>query len=93
MKEDRQAIDGIFTLVSLNLTDVRSYRLARAENQTVFWRRFLVTQSSGSRYEQGAKIPPTLGMLIAGWAEGLITEPQLAALANCYLKTVGKRSN
>lgn len=93
MNDDRQATGGASTTVSLNLNDVKSYRLARAESQTVFWGRFLVTQSSGSRYEQGARIPPTLGMLIAGWAAGLIAEPQLADLANSYLKTVGKRMN
>lgn len=91
MKNDRQAISGASAPVRLNLSDVKAYRLARAESQTVFWGRFLVTQSSGSRYEQGAKIPPTLGMLIAGWADDLISESQLAILSNSYLSAVGKR--
>lgn len=91
MSQDEKVIAATPARIPLDLRNVKAYRLARSESQTVFWQRFLVTQSSGSRYEQGAKISPTLGMLITGWAAGLITEGQLAVLAHSYRNNVGER--
>lgn len=35
------------------------------ENQTEFWARFGVTQSQGSRFEQGCWMPPPVAILLA----------------------------
>lgn len=48
----------------INLHDIQSYRTARGENQCQFWQRFGVTQSGGSRYENGRTIPPPVALLL-----------------------------
>jgi len=62
------------------LHDLKGYRLALGENQTVFWGRFGVTQSAGSRYETGRDIPIPLGVLVLANAEGLLSTVQLKKL-------------
>lgn len=44
--------------------DVRALRLAQKENQQVFWGRFGLGQSAGSRYECGRPIPPPVSLLL-----------------------------
>lgn len=46
------------------LKDLRAYRESLRENQSEFWGRFGVTQSGGSRYESGRRVPRPIGMLI-----------------------------
>ena len=51
------------------LNDLSAYRKATGLNQSDFWKRFGVTQSGGSRYESGRKMPrgiPTLLRLAFG---------------------------
>lgn len=60
------------------LNDVRAYRLSRSENQTTFWTRFGVTQSGGSRYESGRALPTPVAMLVAAFAQGLLSDEMLA---------------
>lgn len=62
------------------LEDLASYRKSRGENQSVFWSRFGVTQSGGSRYESGRSVPAPVALLILAFYDGLIDEAALARL-------------
>ena len=42
----------------------KSTRIAIHENQTTFWGRIGVTQSRGSRYENGDKLPEPVQLLL-----------------------------
>lgn len=62
-------VDGPPTpaLVSMTARDkrlMRDLRYAMRENQTQFWHRFGVGQSSGSRFERGMPMPLPLLLLI-----------------------------
>jgi predicted transcriptional regulator len=48
-------------------------------NQTVFWQRYGVTQSAGSRYESGRSIPKPLRLLVRLHLNGVITDADLTA--------------
>lgn len=62
------------------LNDPQSFRRNLLENQFVFWSRFGVTQSGGSRYESGRDIPGPLRLLLTAYDAGLIDDKSLAAL-------------
>lgn len=47
--------------------------------QSEYWRRFGATQSGGSRYENGRRIPTSVGALIWLLETGRISEKDLAA--------------
>ncbi|PPC95406.1 MAG: hypothetical protein CTY33_00485 [Methylotenera sp.] len=49
----------------------------RRESQTRFWKRFGVTQSRGSRFEQGMEIPSPVKILIRLYMEGVVKERDL----------------
>ncbi len=51
------------------------------ENQSVFWQRFGVTQSGGSRYESGRSMPKPVRMLISLYAAGKIDDEDLRVAA------------
>jgi hypothetical protein len=65
----------------LNLNDVVSYRKALGENQSLFWTRFGVTQSGGSRYESGRNMPKPVRMLVSLFASGKVTDEDLLVAA------------
>lgn len=65
----------------LNLNDVVSYRKALGENQSMFWTRFGVTQSGGSRYESGRNMPKPVRMLATLFASGKVTDEDLLVAA------------
>jgi hypothetical protein len=65
----------------LNLNDVVGYRRALGENQSMFWTRFGVTQSGGSRYESGRNIPKPVRMLLSLFASGKVTDEDLLVAA------------
>lgn len=48
-----------------DLSRVVELRKKAGENQATYWSRFGVTQSGGSRYEQGRKIPAPVKVLMA----------------------------
>lgn len=54
-------------------TYVQQLRKESGTNQTDFWTRFGVTQSAGSRFENGRKMPMPLTLLICASFEGHIT--------------------
>lgn len=53
------------------LRDLSAFLLSRNKNQTDFWCRFGVTQSGGSRYESGRKLPAPVAMVVV-FADGLL---------------------
>jgi DNA-binding transcriptional regulator YiaG len=56
---------------------LRGLRKIRRESQTRFWKRFGVTQSRGSRFEQGMEIPSPVKILIRLYMEGIVKERDL----------------
>ena len=56
-------------------------------NQQCFWSKFGGTQSGGSRYESGRKIPIPTALLMQLYFDGKITDDDLAAAA----KVVARR--
>lgn len=44
--------------------NLRDLRTRRRESQTAFWCRFGVSQSRGSRFEQGVGMPPAVAILV-----------------------------
>lgn len=56
------------------LADIRE---ASNANQSAFWSRFGITQSGGSRYENGRNIPLPTSMLIWLFSAGRISEKDL----------------
>lgn len=55
-------------------------RKSASMNQTEFWKRFGVTQSCGSRYESGRRMPTPLEVLMQAQMDGAIDEATLAKL-------------
>jgi transcriptional regulator with XRE-family HTH domain len=55
-------------------------RASSGLNQSDFWKRFGVTQSGGSRYESGRKMPTPLKVLMQAWLERFIDDATLAKL-------------
>lgn len=62
----------------IDLSDPAELRRLRGENQSVFWSRFGVTQSGGSRYESGREIPKSTAILMALYLSGQINDQQIA---------------
>lgn len=56
---------------------LRKLRKTRRENQTHFWKRFGVTQSRGSRFEQGMEMPSPVKILMNLYFEGVVKEKDL----------------
>ena len=68
------------------LSNLVEVRLARGENQHQFWTRFGVTQSGGSRYENGRNLPKSTGMLVMLYLTGVIDDAALAKVAKVINK-------
>lgn len=68
----------------LSLEALYHYRRALGENQSKFWGRFGVTQSGGSRYENGREVPEPTQLLLALRHLGRIDDADLSA-ARKYL--------
>ncbi len=64
---------------------VQAYRRRIRESQKVFWARFGVTQSRGSRFELGANIPKPVMLLLRLYFAHRITDADL-------LGVTGKRA-
>lgn len=59
------------------LSDLRTYR--GTEPQAIFWPKFGVMQSAGSRYETMRKTPAPLSILLVLHEQGIVTDEHLAA--------------
>lgn len=64
----------------VNFASIGDVRRARNENQSRFWQRFGVTQSGGSRYENGRPMPKPTALLLAAWIQGEIKDDALNKL-------------
>lgn len=63
------------------LNDIKSYRKnVLKETQTVFWRRFGLTQPGGSLYEKGLKIPAPTALLILAFANNKINAAEIETM-------------
>jgi hypothetical protein len=60
-----------------NQKALREFRRTRRESQSLFWSRFGVTQSRGSRFEMGTEIPPPVAILLKLYLDGVITDNDL----------------
>lgn len=49
---------------SKKITNIYALRIQTGLNQNEFWGRYFVTQSAGSRYENGRRMPKPLTALI-----------------------------
>ncbi|MDU0713181.1 quorum-sensing transcriptional regulator RsaL [Pseudomonas aeruginosa] len=58
----------------------KATRTARRESQETFWSRFGISQSCGSRFENGENLPFPIYLLLHFYIEGQITDRQLADL-------------
>lgn len=61
--------------------ELSAYRKSRGESQAVFWARFGVTQSGGSRYESGMRLPVATGMLVLAFVDGLLDDENFMKLS------------
>ncbi len=60
--------------------DLAALRAASGLNQADFWSKFGISQSGGSRYESGRRMPVSVQILIRAWSDKLIDDAALAAL-------------
>ncbi len=70
-----------FALAAVNCPADQRRRLAGTDKgtQTQFWAQYGVTQSGGSRYENGREMDTPLRTLMVLHLSGIVTDSQLAA--------------
>lgn len=56
---------------------LREFRKSRRESQRRFWARFGVTQTRGSRFEMGTRIPQPIMILLKLYFDGVISDGDL----------------
>lgn len=71
MKSSRQSV------LHMKPEELRKYRRSKRESQGLFWSRFGVTQSRGSRFEKGAEIPKPVAILLDLYLSGILTDGDL----------------
>ena len=62
----------------IDFSNPTELRKMTGDNQANYWRRYGITQSGGSRYEQGRKIPSPAKILMALHASGKVSNYDLA---------------
>lgn len=60
--------------------DLAALRAASGLNQAEFWSKFGISQSGGSRYERGCRMPMPNRILVRAWIDRLLDDAALAAL-------------
>ncbi|QJE03433.1 helix-turn-helix transcriptional regulator [Massilia forsythiae] len=60
-----------------SLNDLRKFRISKRESQEKFWGRFGVTQSSGSRFENGLAVPAPVALLLKLYVNGKFSDGDL----------------
>lgn len=76
MKLSTQITAGKFGL-EMSAEELRKFRRSKHESQGMFWSRFGVTQSRGSRFEKGAEIPKPVAILLELYFSGAVTDGDL----------------
>lgn len=62
----------------LTMDAIRTLRINRGESQSRFWKRFGVSQSSGSRFERGIEVmPDSVAILVKLYWDGIVSEGDL----------------
>jgi transcriptional regulator with XRE-family HTH domain len=71
--------DGVLKHTQRNIgaEKIRELRKARRESQSKFWKRFGVTQSRGSRFEQGLELPVSVAILVKLYLDGKVSDGDL----------------
>lgn len=77
-------LDEVLGSVSGEVGDVvnnpallRELRRTKRESQNRFWARFGVTQTRGSRFEQGQRLPPSVLILLRLYLNGVVGDGDL----------------
>jgi hypothetical protein len=65
--------------LEMSAEELRKFRRSKHESQGMFWARFGVTQSRGSRFEKGAEIPKPVSILLELYFNGIVTDNDLKA--------------
>lgn len=65
------------SLKQMDADDIKELRKSRRESQSKFWKRFGVTQSRGSRFEQGLELPASVAILVRLYLEGKVSDGDL----------------
>lgn len=73
---------------AISAEKLKNIRKIRRESQTRFWKRFGVTQSRGSRFEQGMTIPSPVKILIGLYMEGVIKEGDLLQARRSSMRNI-----
>ncbi|MBK7236364.1 MAG: hypothetical protein IPI02_12330 [Sterolibacteriaceae bacterium] len=74
-------IGTIMAKAKASLSNVRNIRQSTGLNQSVFWSKFGVTQSAGSRYQSDRNLPAPLKLLMQAWLDNVLDDAMLARLA------------
>ena len=61
----------------VNACNLKKLRKSRRESQAKFWKRFGVTQSRGSRFEQGLQLPVAVAILAKLYFDGKVNDRDL----------------
>ncbi|HEX7684045.1 MAG TPA: XRE family transcriptional regulator [Trinickia sp.] len=72
----------------INSAFVQAYRKQVKESQKIFWSRFGVTQSRGSRFELGANIPKPVMILLRLYFEARISEDDIRAVSQKRMPSI-----
>ena len=75
----------------LDLTNIKEYRNNLRLNQHAFWSGLGVTQSGGSRYESGRKLPRPVALLLTLRETGKITQAEIDAAGALIKKAKQKK--
>lgn len=75
----------------LDLRNVADYRRKLGLNQIDFWSSLGVTQSGGSRYESGRRLPSPVALLLTLRETGKISDADLKAASGVVKKARAKK--
>ena len=65
------------TTLPLSPEELKELRKSRRESQAKVWKRFGVTQSRGSRFEQGLGLPASVAILVKLYLDGKVNDGDL----------------
>ena len=61
----------------VHVKNLKSLRILQRETQSAFWYRFGVSQSRGSRFEQGVRMPSSVAILLGLYLEKKVNDEDL----------------
>lgn len=80
MEDSATPVPASYRMTPRDKTLMRDLRYLMKENQTQFWRRFGVAQSSGSRFERGVPVPLPVLLLIRLYFLRYVSDGDLQAV-------------